>query len=946
MKPARVTLWAVAALVVATAFALPARAIDTGATLTQDGKGKYNTTRLDAREQLSCDGVTDDRAAFKTLVEAGGAWAGKTVDFGQCTMLWSACTSGTGDCTVATVAPGTRLIGKPGGNPTITLARRVCVGGNTPGASCSVNGSTDCNGGTCTYDCASGGSCGVTDKVFAHTAAATYTLLAGPSNASCTSSGSPWACCTGSATGACDGIDQDIEITDFTIAANQVEDFGRCTNGSTENGKACRGYCTGGSFAGFGCSHDDDCVGGGACTNKSLCPSAAAFSYDCDGASQAPAGTGAINVIDMSGTAGVRVTGLTVTGHLKGKGVIVGQRSVVRRSNLLGLTPPGFNWTLPYTQLGGTFYPTAVGYAVTYGIQTGANSVVEDNRVRASTVGIDVTATSSGSIGGALLVTVTPTRVAGNTITGSGDGMIGLRVDAPNADIVKNRVQISAGDFVYGIISSGSNSILTGNDVDINTATDTDGVGIEIDGTATRTIGNAVDVAHTTRATGIRIGSIYCGAIPCSNGNYSSSFGDAATVGSGGVAFELFGDHSSVDGSYAGPGAGGQCFAVGQNSQQRLTSVDCFSGAVGVGPSNRKYCVGGADNGKICKQDTTAGAACSGGTCTYDGSGSNYTINNSRIAFQSQVGIYHTTGTVDSGNYVAWQTGLARMLGDDRVNVGLGTGHFSITGGISHLNATGATHIRFANVAAGLCTAADTPWDCCTGNGAGAGCPTTVSHGNITGVDFLGSVTNGVVFDFSTNLGANSPTITNIDISGNTCQGSASGSICFSFPSSNQSKITKLTISGTRSEALTTYSNWAWSMGRINEFVTRFFGTGLTLPLTTTANYFPLQFRATCSTTESAHTIIPPPGSVLSLKCQQTAASGSSKTRNFFVRKSGVDNFTCGISGTSATTCTDTTTAPVAYNGSDTLNIRTVCASASTTAADGSCVVEYGIVPY
>jgi len=899
---------------------------------------------LSANSKLNCDGVTDDRATFKTLVEVGGEWAGKTVDFSRCSMLWSACTSGTGDCTVATVAPGTRLLGKPGSLPTITLARRVCVGGNTPGASCAVNGASDCNGGSCVYDCPSGGTCGVTDKVFAHTAAATYTLLAAPANASCSSSGTPWPCCTGSAIGFCDMVDQNIEIADFTVAANQVEDYGRCTNGSTENGWACRGYCSTASvIPNFSCSHDGDCPSG-TCLQKSLCPSASSGLIDCDAASQAPAGTGAVNVIDASGSAGVRINGLILLDHLKGKGVLVGQRAVVRNSNLVGV--PGFTWSAPSNALGGGFYPAAVGYGVTVGIQAGANSDIENNRVRASSVGIDVTGTTSSSqIGATQMVTTTPTKITGNSITGTGDGMIGLRSAAPDAWVAKNQVYIGAGDFVYGIIATGARSLVEGNNVDLNTATDTDGVGIELRAINGRSVANVADVAHTTRATGIRIGSISCGSIPCVDGYYASSTADDATVGANGVAFEAFGDHATIDGAYAGPGSGGQCYAVGQNSQQKLSNVECYSGAVGVGPSNRKYCVGGGDNGKICKQNTTAAAACSGGTCTYDGFGSNYTINNSRIAFQSQMGIYLTTGTIDSANYVAWQTGAVRMLGDDRVNVGLTSTHFAITGGVSHVNASGTEHLVYAPVANGLCTAADTPWDCCTNNTTGT-CAGTITHGTVTGVDFLGASTNAVVVDFSTNWSSNSPTISDIAFAGNTCQGNGSGSICFSFPASNQSKITDLTISGTRSEALTTYSNWAWSMGRIAEFVTRFFGTGITLPLSTTANYFPLQFRATCSTNESAHTIIPPPGSVLSLKCQQTAASGSAKTRSFFVRKSGADNFTCGISGTSATTCSDVATAPVAYNGSDTLNIRTVCAGASTTAADGSCTVEYGIDPY
>jgi len=812
----------------------------------------------------------------------------------------------------------------------------------------------------------------VTDKPFAHTPAATYTLLAAPNNAGCTANVTPWPCCTGSTTGVCGEQDQGIEIDNFTIASNQVEDYGRCTNSSTEDGKACRGYCSAdSSLPYFACSENSDCITG-TCVNAALCPGA---NLDCDGASHSPAGTGSINLIDASGSAGITVTGLTALDHLKGKGVLVGQLSSVTSNNLVAVS--GSTWTAPYSTFGGTLYADAVTYAVTHGIQAGGSSIVDNNRVRATTLGVDVVAATAG--GNGLDVRVRPTRVQGNQVRGLSDNYIGVRVAAVNSLIEKNNVvvasgdstsgitstglsatvsgnivDIKAGDYVRGILATGNSTSVSGNVVDVRTAGDTDGVGIEVRGSGSRGGQNAINVAHTTRATGMRIGSTSCSGganvFPnCVDGYQSGSSNDFITVAAGGVGIETFGDFIAVDGTEIGLGTDAQGVAVGQNSQQRFDNLGIWNGGVGFGPTDRKYCVGGADNGKICKQGTVTAAACSGGTCTYDDFGTNASISNSRLGFQTQMGAYLFTGAVVSNNYISWQSGTAVMLGDDRVNTGKTSGHFAITGGIIHTNTAGASLIRYAPVAPALCAGVDTPWDCCTGSGTGT-CPSDISNGTITGVDLLGgSVANAISINLgATGWSANSPNISNIAIVGNNCQPDGSGTICIGFPSTNQSKVTNILVSGTRSASATAYSNFTWAQGRIAEFVQRFWATGTGLVTSnpgTTAEFFPVDGRASISTTEANHSMVAIPGSALSMKCDLTAAPGGAFTRTFTLRKAGVDQIlACVISG-AATSCTDTD--QVDFTTGQIANWQAVKSTGTGAVAAGvGCMLEYGVNPY
>lgn len=881
-----------------------------------------STSIVSARDYLYCDGLHDDRVNFKTLVESGGACAGKACVFdADCTMLFSACTSGTGDCSVASVAPGTRLLAEPGTNPTVKLAGRSCVGGSTPGAAC-PNGSSDCNGGTCTYDCASSGSagCAVTDKVFLHTTAATYTLFKSGSqaNASCTSAGSPWSCCTGTGAGVCQYQKQGIEISGFRIAARQLEDYQRCTNGSTENGWACNGYCgSGTTFPGMSCSEDGnitDCLGTPTCVNKALCPGA---NNDCDGTPLSITGTGSLNIVDMSTTAGVVVRGNTVTDYVKGSGIKVGINGFVDDNNLIAVS--GNQYALPWGSLA-TFGLGTLTYSIPMGIQADWGSVVSNNTVRATTTGIQTLTTSglfavyqpsSNSVDvshntvlcpatGCVGVDVaTPTSgISDNTVSCAGDGCIGIRFSAAGASVLENTVNVTAGDYTTGILGTGADASVVANHVALGPSTDTDGVGVELRGDRNHSASNVIDVAHATRGTGLRLGTTTGSCFPnCGGGDFSTSTGDTAVTGAGGVHVELFGD-SEVLSAYATTGASGsQLVSYGQNSQTVVDGASLISGAVGVGPDNRKFCNGGTNDGKICKQDTTAAATCSGGgTCTYDDTGSNYSVMNSRLAFQTQTGIYTPTGGLLGANYVAWQV-KAVVIGDDRVNVGLTATHGSINGGLLHVQVDNTQTLSFADVASGNCTAADTPWDCCTGNGTGT---CIGAHGNwvFSGIDMLTFANTGVAaFDFANSFDSNSPNISNITIAGNGCYFAGTGTSCVNFPATNQNKITNIQLSGNNSLAATYATNWSPAMGRRDDEFTA------------------CVTKAALVGTDDSYPIFNPffPVTVVGVACRCKGTCGGT-TATFTLEDGGANAMT--ISGTNPTCATTGATTFAAVSGS------------------------------
>lgn len=868
---------------------------------------------------MHCDGATDDRATFKTAVEVGGVCAGKVCNFNDCQMLWSSCATDSSDCTVATIAPGTTIIGNYDGSSNVKLAGEVCVGGNTPGAAC-PNGATDCNGGTCTFDTGS--------LTFAHDAAATYTLLKGPTNAACTALATPWPCCYGSTVGICDAMPQNIKIIGFNQNLRQIEDYGRCTNGSTENGYACKGYCSTDSlFFRTGCDENADCVTG-TCINSALCPGTVAFSDECDGAPLSPVGTGTINVMDFTGTAGVTVVENKFYDFIKGKGIQTGINSRIIDNDLTAQRT-----TAPYLPTGG--YSNALTSNVTAGIYAGRSSQIERNKVKATVTGIEL---ASGTPYNGYVTGNRSNGIKDNYVEISAADGVGIKSSPQGATISSNYVRTSA-NYTFGIRSIGTGTTVSNNFVAVDSSSNTDGIGIALEGAYNSGTGNSVDVNQTTRGTAFRIGATAGNCWPgCGAGFYSTLTGNTYNIASG-VGVELFGLYSNW-GTGAGVGSAGiQHVAIGQNQQHAINGSTFASGATCVGPTARKYCNGGTFDGKICDVNGSSVLTCTSGTCDYADETLNWNFNNNRCAFQTGTIIYTLTGVKIENNYIAWGTSGAIdiMIGDDRVNSGVTTGHTIISGNLLHTNATNSI-VKYANVSTNLCTANLTPWPCCTGNKTGS-CGTTLAGVVVSSNQFLAASASVIGLDLGTSYSTDSPDIKNFSFNGNNCDLGGATSTCVNFPSTMQTKVTNIIV-GTNENIGSTYlANWVDSMGT-RPLSTTLVGADSAFG-TTSPCYLPANGVVTtsCPTTAQVAESFMPAGMLGEMRCSVDTAPGSTNTRAFVVQVNGSDvaAHTCTITGT-ATTCIDEDTTTTLAAGD---RVRIKMTRTGAVASGGGCSIKF-----
>lgn len=166
------------------------------------------TSAVNARSYLACNGTTDDRAALASLIQAGGACAGKdcVIPVG-CTILLSS--PGAGNAAV-TMPSGTRLICEDRVNATFTLARHYCSGGSQPGSW--ADATVTCRSGTKTCDGVAAPD--VDNCEFAPTSGSTYTILS------------------------TDLYAAETAVIGCKFDLRQVEAYGRCAGGS-QAGKAC-----------------------------------------------------------------------------------------------------------------------------------------------------------------------------------------------------------------------------------------------------------------------------------------------------------------------------------------------------------------------------------------------------------------------------------------------------------------------------------------------------------------------------------------------------------------------------------------------------------------------------------------------------------------------------------------------------------------------------------
>lgn len=877
-----------------------------------------------AKDRLACNGTTDDRANFKTLVEVGGACAGKICDFNQCTMLWSACATDSSACTVATIAPGTTIKGNYDGSPNVKLAARVCNGGNTPGAAC-PNGSSDCNGGTCDYDTGS--------LAFAHTGATTYTLLAGPSNAACTALATPWPCCGGSAKGYCDILPQNITIEGFNVNLRQVEDYGRCTNGGAQNGWACKGFCGVDSpFYGAACDEDADCAIG-TCQQTALCPGTVDFATECDSAPLSPVGTGIINVFDFSGTAGVKILRNRFDDFNKGVGIKIGTDSIVRDNDLMAQQT-----TAPALPGGANTYYNLITRAITTAISAIKGGVIENNRLRASGYGIDIA--NTGIVGNTNFARQSANR---NYININGDNGVGIRAAVTGIEIAGNQIDL-AGDFVYGIRATGSHISVANNYVSVGPSTDTDGLGIALEGAYSNGTNNTVAVAQTTRATAFRSGSTQCGNWPDCTGGYMSNFAGNSYTIAGGIGVELYGSYSNwtAGGGHAA-GTNVQHIAVGGESQHSITGSTFFGGKICAGATDRKFCDDGVNDGKICAVGNTSAATCTSGTCDLADDFLNWNFTGNRCAFlDGPVVIYTQTGVKIENNYIAWcaTAGCVDVLiGDDRINSATTTGHLVINGNLLHVNVGSTSIVKYANVDIDQCTANGTPWACCTGNDAGS-CGTEITGVVISGNQFLASASNATGIDLGTSFSVDSPDIRYVSMTGNNFDlTSVTGTVGVNFPTSNQSKVTKTTLGANSSRANSYLNNWIDSFGD-RPLSTTLVGSATAFG-TSSPCYMPASGMVvtSCPTTAQIAEAFMPAGQLGELRCTVDTAPGSTNTRQFDVQVNGSDatGHTCTITG-AATSCVDEDTTTTITAGQ---RVRIEMTRTGAVASGGGCSLKF-----
>lgn len=891
----------------------------------------YNPSVVYAREisGMNCNGTTDDRATFKTAVEVGGICAGKVCDFNDCQMLWSPCATDGSDCTVATIAPGTTLRGNFDGNSNIKLAGRTCTGGSTPGAAC-PNGVSDCNGGTCDYDTGS--------LTFAHTGSATYTLLKGPTNAACTGLGTPWPCCYASTFGMCNTIPQNITIEGFNANLRQLEDYGRCTNGGAENGKACKAYCGSDSiFFSAGCDENADCVTG-TCVNASLCPGTVDFSSECDSAPLSPIGTGSVNIYDFTGTAGVTITRNRFYDFNKGKGIQAGIDAVIERNDLAAqrTTAPA----IPNNVNGS--YSENIVRAVTTGIVAARAGRISNNRVKATSVGIELL--TGGAISGIYLPPNFESNISHNYIHVIGDAAVGIKASQP-AEMNGNLVHVT-GDHNYGIRSIGTGSSVSNNYVIMDVSTDTDGVGIALEGANNTATGNFVDQNQNTRGTAYRSGNTLGNCFPDCNGGYFAQFvGNIYALGTGSATgVELFGEYSNwaVGGGIGAATA--QHVAVGQNTQHSINGSTFASGETCAGPTNRRYCNGGADDGKICNVNGTSIIACTGGACNASDGLINWNFNNNRCAFQSGVAVYTLTGVKVENNYIAWGSsgGVDVLIGDDRWSTPALTGHTIINGNLLHTFADNNSLVKYANMHDDLCTANSTPWSCCTGSGAGT-CSDALNADTISGVvisgnQFLGSNAGLKGLDLGTSFNSNSPFISNISVVGNNFDLNTGTAIL--FPSSAQSQVTRITVGANGMKSGLTYlANWLDSMGN-RPLSTTLVGSATAFG-TSSPCYIPGNGMVvtSCPTTAQIAEAFMPAGQLGEMRCTVDTAPGGTNTRQFDLQVNGVDasGHTCTITGT-ATSCIDEDTTTTVTAGQ---RVRIEMVRTGAVASGGGCSIKF-----
>jgi len=296
---------------------------------------KSTARAVNVKDSLAniCNATVDGRSTVSTLVDTGGAAAGKTLFIPSgCKILLS----NPGASAAAINVANNTTIECEDQTAGFVLARRYCSTGDTIGGMCDGTGSFDCpsggaaGGGTCSTDGGLGTSNAVGNAPFAGTSkASSYTVLKSNSGAAiAVKNCSFW-------------VNQISGDYTWTSAGNgngtgSGKAWGYCEGGTADGGN-CDQYCSGGSTPGFACNVNGDCTGGGTCMNTAKCKTAAVAGtcsnpptsdttgYNAitssnltDSQARGPSGAGKITVIDNSSGGASYFSNLKIYNHRRG----------------------------------------------------------------------------------------------------------------------------------------------------------------------------------------------------------------------------------------------------------------------------------------------------------------------------------------------------------------------------------------------------------------------------------------------------------------------------------------------------------------------------------------------------------------------------------------------------------------------------------------------------
>lgn len=225
------------------------------------------------------------------------------------------------------------------------------------------------------------------------------------------------------------------------------------------------------------------------------------------------------------------------------------------------------------------------------------------------------------------------------------------------------------------------------------------------------------------------------------------------------------------------------------------------------------------------------GVAPSESSGTARAAGINAYIDSNEIWGIGGIGVVAITGWMVANNYISWleSNAFGVVIGDVRGAEKLGNNHATINNNRLHSMQSGAKGVVFALGSNEICQSGTSRYQSCTadttvacpGGTCGDCCNSTgATHANIviTGNEFLFAAgSQGPLVDIGAGVGANGQTITNVMIDGNSVS-MDSNDTYISFPSSNQTKVTKIWVADAPVGTGTFVANFTAAQGSLLSF--------------------------------------------------------------------------------------------------------------------------------